>query len=271
MTNFILLSLDIEEFDLPTEYNITINPIDALRLSYEGLNNLVPLIEDLKIITTCFCTAHFAMHHKSLIRSLASKHEIACHGYFHSPDRKEEPSRAKEALEDIISKEVIGYRASRLGQVEPSNLLKSGFAYDSSINPTWIPGRYRNLSMPILPFKVDGLWRLPISVIPIIRFPLFWLSFKNLPPNIYRILIDFTLKRTNYLNIYFHPWEFSDLSGYAIPSYLKDPYGLKMLKRLEILLLWLKGQGRFITASNYVDEVLNKKEIDQSPKRRDSS
>ncbi|HIJ60544.1 MAG TPA: DUF3473 domain-containing protein [Nitrospirae bacterium] len=254
---YILLSLDVEEFDLPKEYGIEISDDDAINKSTEGLLKVIALIESFNIQCTCFITAYFAENNKKLINTISQRHEIASHGYYHSKNLEGDLIKSKTTIEEIISKKVIGYRQPRLSKIELHRLIEAGYSYDSSINPIWLPKRYNNLSKARVPFKNDHLWVLPISASPIIRYPLFWLSFKNTPESLYQMIAKWTLRQDKYLNIYFHPWEFTDLSEFNLPFYIKKHSGIEMLQRLEDLLNILKNEGTFMTNAHYVNKILN--------------
>ena len=60
-----------------------------------------------------------------------------------------------------------------------------------------------------------------------------------------------TLETDSYLNIYFHPWEFTDISQFQLPAYVKKDSGSKMIDKLEKYLTVLKNQGRFISISEF--------------------
>ena len=60
-----------------------------------------------------------------------------------------------------------------------------------------------------------------------------------------------TLETDSYLNIYFHPWEFTDISQFKLPSYVKKDSGRKMVEKLEKYLTKLKTQGKFISISEF--------------------
>ena len=64
----------------------------------------------------------------------------------------------------------------------------AGYCYDASIHPTWLPGRYNNLHLPKTSYFDNELLRIPASVSPTLRIPLFWLSFKNFPFEYYKKL-----------------------------------------------------------------------------------
>jgi hypothetical protein len=83
---------------------------------------------------------------------------------------------------------------------------------------------------------------------------LFWLSFKNFPLFLIKLASKFTLNNDCYLSLYYHPWEFANLSKYLLPSYVKKLDGEAMLSRLETYLMWLKTQGKFIGFSEFYSE-----------------
>jgi hypothetical protein len=67
----------------------------------------------------------------------------------------------------------------RLKEVEDREIEKAGYEYNSSMNPTYLPGRYNNFFKTRTRYYSNNLLNIPISVTPLIRFPLFWLSFKT--------------------------------------------------------------------------------------------
>jgi hypothetical protein len=143
--------------------------------------------------------------------------------------------------------------------VDKNEITKAGYFYNSSINPTWLPGRYNNLSKPRKFYKEDGTWQIPASVSPVLRFPLFWLSFHNLPLNVYQWLAERTHKKDGYLNIYFHPWEFTELgdqSRFGFPGYVSRNSGRKMIERMDSFLRYLKQKKyTFNTLSAFVKTI----------------
>ena len=52
--------------------------------------------------------------------------------------------------------------------------------------------------------------------------------------------------RDKYLNVYFHPWEFTDLSDqkrFGFPGYVSKNSGLQMVNRMDNFLAWLNKQN----------------------------
>lgn len=247
MTNKILLTFDVEEFDIPEEYGQQLDWQTKIAMGTRGLEQVIQLIEPFAIPCTFFTTAKFAQEQPGLITSLAHTHEIASHGYDHSHFEVSHLKLSKEILEAIILKPVAGYRMARLAPVDDAEIEKAGYSYNSSMNPTWIPGRYNHLNKPRHPYFVNNTLIVPTSVTPNFRIPLFWLSIKNFPMWWLKRELVHTLKHDGFLSLYFHPWEFTDTSGFGLPGYISKRNGTVMIRRLTDIITLLKNEGEFIT------------------------
>ncbi len=252
----ILLSFDIEEFDLPTEYGMEISFEAQLSVSREGTETILRLLKKHDVKATFYCTAHFAIHQTGVISAIADNgHEIASHGYYHGHFELQHLVASKTALEVLTGKSVSGYRAARMMFIPESEITKAGYTYNSSLNPTFLPGRYNKFGEPRTWFYREGILQLPASVSPVVRFPLFWLSFHNLPLGLYCRLCQWTLRKDGYLNIYFHPWEFCKIDRYNFPGYVVRNSGKKMEERFEKFILWAKSKGHvFGTTSQFLED-----------------
>ncbi len=253
-TNKIVLTFDVEEFDLPLEYKTFISESEMMAVGKKGLDAITDLIGQNNIPTTLFTTAHFADQFPDAIKKLSEHHEIASHTYFHSHFEIQDLITSKQRLEVITGKDVVGLRMPRFKKVDIEEIKKAGYQYDSSINPFWLPGRYNNLHLPKKIYTDSGLLRVPITVSPQLRIPLFWLAFKNFPLAIYKSLALKALKNYGYINLYFHPWEFTPLDKYPLPSSIKKDSGERMLNKLNELISFLKNNGEFLTMKDLVDE-----------------
>ena len=248
----ILLSFDVEEFDMPLEYNFNISPAEQMKVGKLGLDKLSPLLSDPNIQCTLFTTANFANEYTDDILHLAQQHEIASHTFFHSSYATQDLKNARERLSEIIQKDVVGLRMPRMKQVPVSDIKNAGYTYDASIHPTWLPGRYNNFHLPTTPYKEEDLMRVPASVSTFCRIPLFWLSFKNIPYSFYLKLALHTLKKQGFLSLYFHPWEFVDVSSYGLPHYTIRGCQSILFDKLNQLILDLKPHGEFILYKDFV-------------------
>ncbi|MFI5149209.1 MAG: polysaccharide deacetylase family protein [Bacteroidia bacterium] len=253
MMNKTLLSFDLEEFDIPEEYGQKLDPETKIGQSYEGLLLILELLRKLDIKATFYTTAVFALAHPELIMEMAKTHEIASHSYTHSSFTENDIASSKKVLEEITGKTVWGFRSPRLAPVSETVLQDAGYLYQSSLNPAWIPGRYDNRDKPRLPFRT-GLINLPASVTSRLRIPLFWISFKVLPSGYYSRACLELLRTEHFLHLYFHPWEFTNLSAYTMPWYTRKPDGLILLQKLEKLLTGLKLHSNFILSSVYCEQ-----------------
>lgn len=250
----IVLTFDIEEFDLPLEYNAPVSEELQLNICSEGLQKLNDLLRAYEVQATFFTTGNYCDKNPGVIKSLSENHEIGSHAYYHSRFDEEYMLSSKSTLEKVTSKKVRGFRMPHFHKIDYEKLIHAGYEYDSSINPTFIPFRYNNLGKPRIPFKVAGkeFTEFPLSVCRVTRFPLFWLSFKNLPLSVYNYLCYSVLKHDKFLHLYFHPWEFAKLDQFRIPDYIKIPDGENYVKKFEKLLISLKKEAEFVTASDFL-------------------
>jgi peptidoglycan/xylan/chitin deacetylase (PgdA/CDA1 family) len=216
-------------------------------VSATGLRAVLRLLDDLAVPATLFCTALFAERHAELIRRAAAAHEIASHGVRHAGLEPGDARRSRERLERVVGAPVRGFRAPRMARLPAAELVAAGYAYDASEHPTWLPGRYNRLGAPRRAARRDGLLTVPASVTPLLRLPLFWLSFKNLPGGLIRLASAWTLGTDGNLVLYFHPWEFADLSAYRLPRYVRRVHGAPLGRRLARYLHWLRARATFVT------------------------
>lgn len=257
----ILLSFDIEEFDMAFEYGKKISFEDQINLSITGTNHILDLLKKHNFKATFFSTATFAIHAPTIIARIKNEgHELASHSYYHSKFDVKDLKNAKEKLEELFGENVYGFRMPRMMPVDEIEIEKAGYLYNSSINPTWLPGRYNNLHIKRTHFKQGNVLQLPASVSTFFRIPLFWLSFHNFPQWFYRFLVKKAIQRDKYLNVYFHPWEFTDLSDkerFGFPDYVIKNSGLLMVSRMDNFLAWLNKQNyRNSTIYDFVKTII---------------
>jgi peptidoglycan/xylan/chitin deacetylase (PgdA/CDA1 family) len=248
----ICLTFDLEEFDLPLEFKKEIGKERQMEVATKGMEALLPLLKD--ISCTFFTTANYAESNPALIKELSVSHEIASHSYYHSSFDKDDLKKSKEALQTISGTEIVGFRMPRMAEVNHQDIKDAGYLYDSSLNPTFIPGRYNHFASSKTIFKKDnGLLVMPASVTPYLRIPLFWLLFKNIPIKWYCRQVQKCLDAYGYANIYLHPWEFTDVSEFKLPSYMTTNPD-KIREKLMYLIDHFKTRARFSSIRSLLKE-----------------
>ena len=245
MTKQVLLSFDVEEFDAPLEFGQAIAPEVQFEASSRGLARVLEVLDRLGVAGTFFTTANYAEQYPEQVRRIAQGHEVASHGLYHSRFEPGDLAASRQALERISGQSVVGFRRARMAATDLKLVAQAGYRYDASENPIWLPGRYNNFFKARTAHLIEGVVAIPASATPLVRLPLFWLSFKNLPLPLIRAATRWTLAADGYVSLYFHPWEFADLAPFALPGYMKRRDGADLLRRLERYLQWLQGQGRF--------------------------
>lgn len=255
----VLLSFDIEEFDMPLEYEGEIPFEEQLSISRKGLQNILSLLKKHQAKATFFSTVTFAENNKDLIEQLlAEGHELASHTWFHSKFENSDLKKSREKLAELFNTKITGLRMPRMMKVDENEVEKAGYSYNSSVNPTFLPGRYNNLNVLRTYFKEGNVLQIPASVSPNFRIPLFWLSFHNFPLGFYKKLASDVLKKDHYLNIYFHPWEFADIKDekFKLPGFTTKNTGKAMVERFDEFLKYLNQKNnKFVTFQEFQKSI----------------
>ena len=247
---------------MPLEYGKQLPFDEQLAISTKGTETVLTLLTDAGIKATFFCTANYAVNKPDIIKKIVDAgHELASHGYYHSDFKVEHLLQSKVKLQEISGAEVTGFRMARMMPVDEKEIAEAGYLYNSSINPTFIPGRYNNLKKPRSWFFDEGVLQIPASVSPLVRWPLFWLSFHNLPMSVIRFMAAAAHRKDGYLNLYFHPWEFTNLKQpekYGFPGYVSKNSGDAFVKRIKDFIAWAQSKGyEFVRTDEFAKGIID--------------
>ena len=242
--------------------------LDMFSLSYHGATTLQKILESEQIKATFFVTLSFGQRYPGLIKTLhESGHEIAVHAYEHGDNYKEmwkeDPVEcrkriqgAKRGVEELISDTVKGVRAPQLQPPPPEFLKECKFLYDSSLHPTYVPGRYNHLNEKRHLCQKDDFYEVPISVSPLLRLPFSWFWFRNVGLTYAKFCTRRTMKSLHYCNIYFHPWDFYPLSDFDFISKSYKKNTDRMPQLFSDYVRWCKGEGYvFETVGRWLENV----------------
>ena len=241
------ISVDVEEYyhannllevAPPRTWNSLPSRVDS------STYRVLDLFDLLEIKSTFFILGLVAHRHPALVKEIAKRgHEVASHGYAHRiafKQNKHAFSRdirvTKSLLEDLTGSPIKGYRAPSFSIKSENSwaydsLIEAGYAYDSSLYPTWHP-RYGNKSTRLSPFilkrEIGEIVIIPLAVTALTmlgkraHLPAAGGAYWRLLPRLY---IEWALNRINKKEgrpfvCYFHPWEidsqqpqFKELSG----------------------------------------------------------
>lgn len=225
------LTVDVEDYYHVSAFAGTIKPSqwDSITPRVEAnTHTLLELFSERDTRATFFVLGWVAERFPQLVRDIADQgHEVASHGYSHQLVYGQDPTvfrdetaRSKALLEDIIGREVTGYRAASYSITKQSLwaldiLCELGFSYDSSIFPVYhdrygmpdaparihraiSPGGQEIVEFP-LTFAQLAKWRLPVAGGGYFRFYPYALS---------RALLRKSQRDLDQAFIfYLHPWE----------------------------------------------------------------
>ncbi len=224
------ITVDVEDYFHVAALAEVIKPEDwpnhDLRVE-QNTHKILDLFDVYDVQATFFVLGWVAERCPDLVKEISRRgHEVASHGYSHqlvynqTPEVfREETSRSKALLEDIVQKPIRGYRAASYSITNESKwaldtLIELGFDYDSSIFPIrhdryGIPDApdYPHLltrdSGSIIEFPLSALnvfgYRLPVAGGGYFRLYPYWLT---------RMLLGQLARQTKRPFIfYLHPWE----------------------------------------------------------------
>ena len=146
--------------------------------SFDGVERLLDVIREEGLPLTVFATGKVLDERPDIVRRFVEAGaEIELHGYSHKRTEggTEAIERGLEAYCSTFGRSPRGYRAP-LGMTTAAEidfLSREGFLFDSSLFPSIFPGRFCNVSSSTEPFIHPGtrLLEIPISVLPVVRFP----------------------------------------------------------------------------------------------------
>ena len=253
MKRTILLTWDVEEYDAPADFGAVPLADGGLARGVEIWREWLETSSRWKAPGTVFTTARLAEAGADLLKQTQSRgHEIASHAWSHEVGADLKLDASRRRISEIAGREVVGFRSPRLRPVPLAEVAAAGYRYDASTNPAVVPGRYCRLSQKRKPHQDSGIWEVPASVLPLVRFPLFWASFHILPLPLYLTACRLLLAWDGVLTLYFHPWELSELQEKEIPFWIRRRSKARRIERMETLIRSLSEYGEFRTVQDYL-------------------
>lgn len=105
----VLISFDVEEFDLPREHGGEISLKKGVEISGKGLVRILDMLKKCGVKATFFVTGNFAKTRPDLVlRILEDGHEVGCHGVDHFQPKETDIKESKEIIEKVIHGGAVG-------------------------------------------------------------------------------------------------------------------------------------------------------------------
>ncbi len=225
-TNY--LTIDVEDYFQVAAFDKVISPDCWQQYQCRVVQNTSRILELLafhNVKATFFIVGWIAERYPDVVLDINRQgHEIGCHSYWHrkiydlSPEEfKQDTLQAKQILEEIIGRPVLGYRAPSYSITRKSLwaldiLSELGFKYDSSIFPVY----HDNYGIPDAPrfeYKLDeqDMMEYPISTVqlPGMKLPIAGGGYFRIFPYWFTraALRRINVKEKKPFIFYFHPWE----------------------------------------------------------------
>jgi len=278
------LTLDFEEwYHLEYVDKENINPYTNAT-TIDKLGDFFSILDQYNIKITVFILGELVAKHSNLIKKISKNgHEIAIHGWNHGllNNKNEniflrEVSKAKKELEDLIGKEVRGYRSPcfSIDNKQLEALKTIGIKYDSSYIKFSEHPLYGSLSMKNFN-KVDDLiyikkgffeFELPTIKIFNKHIPISGGGYFRLFPRfLLKFLFKLFLKKNSNFVMYLHPFELSNIKVNLKGSVMLNKFRFQVgrrggLKKLDWLIrFYIENGFEFETMSEYISNSKLKK------------
>jgi polysaccharide deacetylase family protein (PEP-CTERM system associated) len=225
------MTVDVEDYYHVAAFSKVINPSEWDKWPSRveaNTHRLLELFNKANIKITFFILGWVAERYPELVKAIHTQgHEIASHGYSHQLIYRQDPvvfreetSKSKQILENLIQVPITGYRAASYSITRNSLwaldiLAELGFTWDSSIFPT----RHDNYGIPGSP--EEPYWIITKNGAKLLEFPLTTAKvlgqsipaagggyFRQYPYLLSRWLFErASLNQTKPQIFYLHPWE----------------------------------------------------------------
>jgi len=225
---------------------------------------ILDLLDAAGATATFFTLGWIADRHPGLVRQIAERgHEIASHGYGHelltrmgADEFRQDLRRSRQALENAVSRPVLGYRAPTFSLVPETAwafdvLIEEGFEYDSSMFPIrrrgyGFPGANPDVHTLVRP--AGRLLEIPMTttVVAGLRLPAAgggW--FRQLPYGLTRSGFRQCEREGRTGMFYIHPWELDPEQPRMPVPLLQRVRHYRGLRRMEDRLARLLREFRF--------------------------
>jgi polysaccharide deacetylase family protein (PEP-CTERM system associated) len=271
------LTLDLEEWyhlDYFKKYQL-----DKKQKVIPYIKEFLDILDQYNVKITVFVLGELVEDYGDIIKEISDRgHEIACHGYDHDllydktkEQFESEITKAKNKLESLIGKDILGYRASCFTMTDEKidSLKKIGFKYDSSyINFKEHP-LYGSLDISKfnkkedLVYQQNDFYEFEIPTYSILNYEIPISGggyFRLFPYLVFKYLFNKYLADNDNFLFYIHPFELSNKSinlpdDVKLSEKFRFSIGRKKnLNKLEKLLKEIKNREmRFLTFSDYLD------------------
>ena len=194
-----------------------------------SIDSLLAILERHGMHGTFFVLGWLAKHRPEVVVAIAAAgHEVASHGFWHERvtgldphSFREDVRSSKRALEDLVGKEVLGYRAPNFSIVPGREwafdvLIEEGYQYDSSLFPIRRRGYGYPKAQPgphLIARPFGRLAEFPLATTSIFNYPVPAAGggyLRHFPLAVIRRAFRQASDRGESTTFYIHPWEIDD-------------------------------------------------------------
>lgn len=225
----------------------------------QSLLDLAKLFSDLHIPVSTFIRTDILINYPNsleIIKTLAKDYH--CHSHTHNTkkhDSRIEISTSASTFETVFGYKPLGYRAPQgvLYDGDIDHIKTCGFKFSSSVFPSYRPGKFNNLSLPVNPFIYDNdIMELPFAVVPKLRYIVSLSYLKLLGMTLNKSFFSiFGLPNIIVFDSHLHDYIVNEESFNKLPSKLRTAWGVRKYSGIKYFTMFVellkRKEYRFIT------------------------
>lgn len=242
----ILLSFNIINPEISNENKNFVSEEELLKITSDGTKKILEILEKYMLQATFFVEISLVEKLPELLKTIVKKgHEVSLLNKY---SYQSEIEKAKVLAEETTEKSIRGLRQFPEKRVNSEMVKKMGFIYRSPLDYANI-FFYKNTLEKKIAKEEDGIMVIPESVSPYSKIPYNDFTFQMIPLVFYKNMINETLQKEEYVMIYLHSWQFSELnhSKFGLPIYRKYNLGKQMEHKLDRFLLFVEESEWAVT------------------------
>jgi peptidoglycan/xylan/chitin deacetylase (PgdA/CDA1 family) len=251
------MTLDFEQ-----DYGARIGEFNILTKHRGRVSELAAIFRDLGVPVSAFVQTDLLERYPyslTVLQDLAGDFHVHSHTHATKNFRSDwEMAESMRVFERHFEHAPVGYRAPQgvLNDGDVDRLKTHGFKFSSSVFPSYRPGKFNHLGLPLGPFAYENeIVELPLAVVKGVRLTVSMSYLKLLGYAINRSLWGaFGLPDVLVLDSHLHDFIVSDESFAKLPPAIRAAYGINKHKGasyLSRLIGLLKNRGyRFTTMTD---------------------
>ncbi len=256
--------------DFELDYGDRTGDFNILKDNIDDISRLADAFREFETPVSAFArTDIFETYPEALDAAKNIASDFHTHSHTHNTvdfNSHLEFSQMKEAFHKTFGYYPIGYRAPQgvLYEGDVERLRQEGFLFSSSVFPSYRPGKFNNMKVPLSPFIYEnGLLEIPIAAVPGIRYTISSSYMKLLGYSMNKLIWDFFgLPNILLVDMHLHDFIVNPKSFSKLPVPIQVAYSINKTKGILYISKFIKHLKKlgyqFFTVTDLYESLQDK-------------